>query len=182
MNRTIISPAALVPEALDELKQWLAITTTRDDAALNALLRSSLDACEGFTRQMPLESECEEVLPATRGWHEIATSPVQTITSLASVGVDGVQTGIDPGHYLFDITASGCGRVNLLRAPPESRMVIRFTAGLAPDWASLPEGVRHGLIRLAAHAYRERNEGSADRSPPTAIAALWQPWRWMRIA
>lgn len=182
MNRKLLIPPNVAPDALEELKQWLAITTTRDDAALTALLRSALDACEGFTRQMPLQAECEEVLPATRGWHHIATSPVQAITSLALISADGTQTDIDPGHYLFDITASGCGRVNLLGVLSESRMAVRFTAGLAADWESLSEGLRHGIIRLASHAYRERNEGGADRSPPAAIAALWQPWRRMRIA
>ncbi len=182
MKRTIISPPVLAPEALDELKQWLAITTSRDDAALIALLRSALDACEGFTRQFPLETACEEVLPATRGWHDIATSPVQAITSLASISADGTRTQLDPGTYLFDITADGCGRINLLTVPMQSRVAAGFTAGLSPDWLRLPEGLRHGVIRLAAHAYRERNDGGADRSPPTAIAALWQPWRRMRIA
>jgi len=182
MKRAIIAPAVLAGSALDELKQWLAITTTRDDAALIALLRSALEACEGFTRQMPLEALCEEMLPATRGWQSVATTPVRAMTALTSVGADGMQTDLDPGHYLFDITADGCGRVNLLSVPEQSRVAVRFTAGLAPDWESLPDGLRHGVIRLASHAYRERNEGDARRSPPAAVAALWQPWRRMRIA
>ncbi|KLI64861.1 head-tail connector protein [Aurantiacibacter marinus] len=182
MRRKLISSPTLSVEALDELKQWLAITTTRDDAALTALLRSSLDTCEGFTRQIPLSTSCEEVLPATRGWHDIATTPVQAITSLVSIGSDGTRTDVDPGHYLFDITADGCGRINLLAPPAENRVAVRFTAGLASDWNTLPEGLRHGMIRLASYAYRERNEGSTSRSPPAAIAALWQPWRRMRIA
>ncbi len=182
MKRTIISPPSLAPGALDELKQWLAITTTRDDAALTALLRSALDACEGFTRQMPLEALCEEVLPATRGWHDLSTTPVQSITSLATLGADGTRTDLDPGDYLFDITAGGCGRINLLVSPEQSRIAALFSAGLAPDWGSLSEGLRHGVIRLAAHQYRERNDGGGDRSPPAAIAALWQPWRRIRVA
>lgn len=182
MKRAIIAPAILAGSALDELKQWLAITTTRDDAALTALLRSALDACEGFTRQMPLEALCEEVQPAVRGLHDLATAPVQAITSLASISPDGARVDLDPGTYLFDIAADGGGRVNLLVAPDQSRVAIRFTAGLAPGWDSLPDGMRHGVIRLAAHQYRERNEGDANRSPPAAVAALWHPWRRMRIA
>jgi len=182
MKRTIISPATLAPEALDELKAWLAITTMRDDVALGALLRAALDTCEAFTRQMPLEAVCEEILPATRGWHTLVTAPVRAITSLQGLALDGTLTAIDPAQYLFDITADGCGRINIIGAIAESRAVARFTAGLAPDWAGLEQGLSHGIIRLAAHHYRERNEGGAERTPPAAIAALWQPWRRMRLA
>lgn len=182
MNRTILSPPVLAPEALGELKQWLAITTTREDSALTALLRAALDTCEGFTRQMPLEHLCEEVLPATRGWHDLVTAPVISITSLQAVAGDGVTRALDPADYLFDIAPDGCGRVSLLATIPESRIAVRFTVGMASDWADLPGGLRHGVIRLAAHHFRERNEGGAERSPPAAVAALWQPWRRMRLA
>ena len=60
--------------------------------------------------------------------------------------------------------------------------VAVVTAGLAADWAGLPDGLRHGVIRLAAHHYRERDAASAAASPPAAVAALWRPWRAMRLA
>ena len=182
MKRTIITPPPLAPGPLDELKQWLAITTSRDDEALTALLRAALEACEGFTGAMPLEGECEEALPATRGWHLLAASPVRAILVVEAVGEDGARIPVDPGHYVLDIQADGAGRVNLLRAPEASRIVVTFVAGLAADWDALPAGLRHGVIRLAAHHYRERNEGDAARTPPSAVAALWQPWRRMRLA
>ncbi len=159
MNRTILTPPVLAPEALDELKAWLAITTPRDDAALFALLRAALDTCEGFTGQMPLEAIAEEVLPATRGWHSLATAPVRAMTLLEALAQDGTRSALDPAHYLFDIAADGCGQVNLIGPVSESRVVVRFSAGIAPDWVSLPDGLRHGVIRLSAHHYRERNDG-----------------------
>ena len=70
MNRVILTPAALPGAALAELKQWLGITTTGDDTPLLSLLTTALEVCEGFTGQMPLETECEEVLPARAGWHQ----------------------------------------------------------------------------------------------------------------
>ncbi|MBH5321556.1 head-tail connector protein [Aurantiacibacter sediminis] len=181
MKRQIVAPAFLPQAALNELKEWLAITTTRDDAALSALLRASLDTCESFTRAMPIEALCEEVVPATRGWHSLATSPVQSITTLETIAANGTRGAVNPGDYLFDILANGSGRVNLLRTFADVRIAVRFTAGLAPDWESLPEGLRHGIIRLAAHHYRERNEGGSN-APPAAVTALWQPWRGMVIA
>lgn len=53
-------------------------------------------------------------------------------------------------------------------------------AVLESDWSALPEALRHGVIRLAAHLYRE-GEGAAAAAPPAAVAALWRPWRRMRL-
>ena len=181
MKRVIVAPADLAGAALDELKAWLAISTPADDAALIALLRAALDTCEAFTRVMPLEAGCEEVLAATRGWHALATRPVRSITALEWLDAGGARMPIAPADHAFDITADERGRVQVLRASDHSRMVVGFTAGLAPHWAGLPDGMRHGILRLAAHHYRERNEGSEAGTPPSAIAALWQPWRRMRL-
>ncbi len=182
MKRVILAPAVLPAAALSELKEWLAITTSRDDASLSTLLRAALETCEGFTRTMPVEALCEELIPAKRGWHSFATLPVQGIISAEVVEQDGTRSTLDPGDYLFDILADGCGRVSLLRTIEDARLAVHFTAGLAPDWAALPDGLRHGVIRLAAHNYRERNEGGSARTPPSAVAALWQPWRRMALA
>lgn len=181
MKRAILTPAALVPGPLDELKQWLAITTSRDDSSLASMLLAAIEACEAFTGQMPLETMCEEIVPATRGWHSIATTPVQAILSLEQMVEDDGRSTVDPDDYLFDISSDGCGRINLLRTFSSSRLAVQFIAGAAGQWDSLPQGLKHGIIRLAAHYYRERNQGDSA-SPPASVVALWQPWRRMRIA
>ncbi|KLE34466.1 head-tail connector protein [Aurantiacibacter luteus] len=181
MKRTIIAPALLPGAALDELKAWLAITTTRDDVVLTALLRAALDTCEVFTRTMPIEALCQEVLPSAAGWHRLATRPVRAITALEAIAPGDTRTAVDPLAYQLDIAADGSGRVELKASFDQGRVAVRFTAGLAADWQSLPEGLRHGVVRLAAHHYRERDAGGAG-APPAAVAALWQPWRRMRLA
>ena len=45
MMRVIITPPVLPPEALAELKQWLAINTTQDDGELADLLAMAVDVC-----------------------------------------------------------------------------------------------------------------------------------------
>ena len=51
---------------------------------------------------------------------------------------------------------------------------------LAEDWAELPPGLNEGIIRFAAHLYRER-DAAGSREPPAAVAALWRPWRELRL-
>lgn len=181
MMRTILVPPVLAPEALDELKNWLAISIPQDDVSLTALLSSAAEMCEAFTRQMPLEVQAEEMLPATHDWQCLSTHPVQAITSVEQVLADGTRTPLGSGSHAIDLTADGGARVRLLSPSASGRIAVQFTAGIAPSWASLPEGLRHGIIRLAAHNYRQRDLDAAKAVPPAAVAALWSPWRRLRL-
>jgi len=182
MKRAIVSPAILPASALTELKQWLAISTAHDDAPLSALLRASLDMCEAYTGSMPLVTGCEEVLTAQSGWICLSTMPVQSISSVLSVEQDGSRNPFAADAYELDLNADGGGRVRLLKHGNATRIAVGFSAGLASDWDALPEPLRHGIIRLAAHQHRERETDSSASRPPAAVAALWQPWRRMRVA
>ncbi|WP_417819055.1 head-tail connector protein [Tritonibacter scottomollicae] len=60
------------------------------------------------------------------------------------------------------------------------QVCLQFTGITATQWADLDEALRHGIIRFAAHQYRERDERSAGHLP-TSIAALWRPYRMVRL-
>jgi uncharacterized phiE125 gp8 family phage protein len=182
MKRAIIAPPVLAPAALDELKQWLAITTTGDDAALTALLRAALETCEAFTGLMPLETACEEMLPAGPCWRALQTRPVQAITGVEGIPAGGARFALTPEAYAIDLDADGGAHVRLIDRGAAERVAVRFTAGLAPGWANLADGLRHGVVRLAADGYRRRDGEAAGAQPPAAVAALWRPWRRMRVA
>lgn len=182
MKRAIIVPAALAGAALDELKQWLGVTTPSEDAALRALLRASLETCEAFTGQMPLAAECEEVLCANAQWQALTTHPVQAVTNAERLATDGSRIALTPDEYAIELETGGRALIRLTRSHPEMRVAVRFTAGMATDWEGLPDGLRHGVLRLAAHHYRQRESDTAKATPPAAVAALWQPWRRMRVA
>jgi uncharacterized phiE125 gp8 family phage protein len=182
MQRTIVTPAVLAPSALAELKQWLGITTPADDAPLGALLAAALETCEGFTGAMPLEAACEEVLPLCPGWQRLATRPIQAITALYGVPASGDRVALAADAYEVELDADGGGRVRVTAPSDATRVAVRFTAGLAADWDALPDGLRHGLMRLAAHQHRQREGDGAAPLPPAAVAALWRPWRRLRLA
>lgn len=182
MKRTIIVPATLPDAAIGELKEWLAIATPATDATLAALLRAALDMAEAFTGQMPLAATCEEIVPAARQWHTLTTGPVQAIVSVERVAGDGTRTALPASDYSIDIDPGGDGRVRIGQVVAgRGPVAVRFVAGIARDWAALPDPIRQGAIRLAAHYWHERESGS-DGPPPAAVAALWRPWRAMRLA
>jgi len=181
MKRAIVVPAILAGAALDELKDWLAITTTRDDAMLAALLHSALDLCEAFTGQMPLEALCEEMLAPNTAWQQLSTRPVMAVTGVDCLAPDNSRSALPSEDYAFELEVDGSAKVRILRLGQSRRFAARFTAGMATDWVHLPDGLRQGVLRLAAYHYRQRDEAETRAVPPAAVAALWQPWRRMRL-
>ena len=182
MKRAIITPAGLAGAALGDLKAWLAITTSGDDAALGALLATALETCEGFTGAMPLAQLCEEIVPASGCWQRLMTRPVQAVTWVEGIPASGARFAIAIADYAVDLDADGGASFRLTQRGEADRVAVRFTAGMAAGWADLPDSLRHGVLRLAAHHYRQRESDSAQAMPPAAVAALWRPWRRMRVA
>lgn len=183
MKRAIVAPPALSSAALTELKAWLGISRSADDGELTALLRTAFEICEGFIGAVPLQSGCEETLVASGEWQVLSARPVRAITALAALDLAGTRTALAGSDYEFDIDADGAGRVRLRRSITQPRIVATYSAGLAADWAGLPDAIRHGVIRLCAHQHRGRDDDrKAVPVPPSVVAALWRPWRRMRLA
>ena len=60
------------------------------------------------------------------------------------------------------------------------QVCLQFTGITATGWSDLDEALRHGIVRFAAHQYRERDRGQAG-AIPAAVAALWRPWRQVQL-
>ena len=182
MKRAIITPYALSPAALSELKHWLGIASPADDNQLTMLLRAAIEHCEDFTGLMPLEQTCEDVLSIQSGWQALSTRPVQAISQVLGIPAEGARFALAVDAYAIDLTADGAGRVRVVSPGSAGRVAVRYTAGLATSWFGLPEAMRHGVLRLAASQYRTRdNESQANAMPPAAVAALWRPWRRLKL-
>ena len=72
------------------------------------------------------------------------------------------------------------GWVRLVAPDPTVKFVATYSAGLAADWNGIPEPLRLGIVRLVSHFYSHRDAPDAG-GVPAAVAALWRPWRRMRL-
>lgn len=209
MMRVIVTPAVLPPSALAELKDWLGITTTVDDTGLSTLLAAAVDVCTDFIGLVPLAATVEETIPLPTdrrpipapvdwqhrdfpgdwrmapihpGYYALDIRPVTAVSAVYGLAPDGTRTALDPGAYTTRIEADGTCEVRVTNPGTYTRAAVSFTAGLAADWTSLPVPLRHGIVRLAAHQYRTRETVDANLLPPASVAALWRPWRRVRLA
>ena len=176
---TSVKPPPL-PVPLEQLKAYLRISGSDEDALLAGLLRTAAELCEAFTRLALIERDAEEILPARPTWTHLALAPVRAISGVSAVGPVGEQSPLPSGDYAIDIDAAGEGWVRVT-APGEARRIrIAYQAGLGADWAGAPMPLRQGVVRLAAHLYAHR-EGAVQSGPPAAVTALWRPWRRLRL-
>jgi len=159
---------------LAECKAALRLDRDDEDAIIAGHIRAAMGLCEAFIGQWLIEREGEQALVRDSAW--------QRLQALPCVAISGVMVGADAlpaGDWQADIAADGTGWVRLVRVP-DGRVVVRFRAGLGADWNSVPEPLRAGVVRLVSHLFSHRDAADAG-PPPAAVAALWRPWRRMRL-
>lgn len=183
MERIIVQPPVLGGAALAELKHWLGISRPNEDAVLIGLLEASLGICEAFTGKTPLVQTVEEVIAPVAGWQELTSRPVRDVIGAALIAGDGSRQSLAIPGDTFELQIADTACVRVLR-PLEGRGVaLRLVVGIAEDWEQVPAPLRHGIIRLAAHHYRDRDRDTkASAAPPASVTALWRSWRAVRLA
>jgi uncharacterized phiE125 gp8 family phage protein len=180
MMATAITPPDL-PVPLEQLKDFLRIAGSDEDALLAGFVRSATELCEAFTSAALIEREVAETIRAQPAWTRLEQSPVRAILSVAAVAEDGATETLAASDYALDIDASGDGWIRILRGAASGRALVRYRAGRAADWNGVPEPLRHGIVRLAAHLYTHR-DGADGGGPPAAVTALWLPYRRLRLS
>jgi len=182
-------PAAAVTAAAAEAR---ALARAGDGGADGAAgwaraAATAIEAAEAFTGLRLIERDAVERVVAAGGsgaWRMLAGQPATAITAARLVAADGTGTDLAPAAWAADLDADGRGWVRVTglvgadRVGAAGYVVIRYRAGLAAEWASVPAPIRHGVAALAAHLMGARG----DDPPPAAVAALWRPFRRLGLA
>ena len=166
-----IDPMPVSPDALAETKAYLRLEDDGEDALLTRLLGAA-------TAQAA--RAVAETVPADGAWRRLTLTPVTVIGGIDGRPVSGDPFALPIDAYAIDIDAAGDGWVRVTGPGSATRATVRYTAGLAVAWTGLPEPIRQGIVRLGAHLYSHR-DAADEAGPPAAVAALWRPWRRMRL-
>ena len=173
----------LPPEAAGAAKGFLRVERAEEDGLIGSLAAAAAELCESFTGQALLARSFAETLAASRAWQRLARTPVRSIVSVEALPPEGPAEPLANSLYAIDIDAQGDGWVRLTGPHEVRRIRVGYEAGVAGAWADLPAALRHGIARLAAHFYTVRTaEGARPADPvPAAVAALWRPYRRLRL-
>ena len=174
------APLSLPAAALDDAKNYLRVVGSDEDALLARLMRSAAELAERFTGRALIAREFSQTLRVTPAWTRLGIAPVRAIAEVEAMAADGTTSPLPLGAYAVDIDAQGEGWVRVPLPGSAKRVRVTFEAGLASEWQGLPEALRQGAVRLAAHLYTHRDD-AAGAGPPAAVTALWRPWRRTRL-
>ncbi|WP_322964551.1 hypothetical protein [Sphingomonas fuzhouensis] len=150
-------PAASVMAAAGAVRALLRLDEGNEAALVVRVAGVALGLAESFCGQVLIQRIGEERLAGAAAWQALSVTPVRAILS-------GGQGEIDrDGH--------GWVRTSDV-------VTVRYRAGLVEDWAGLPPEIAHGVAIMGAHLFDNRDAAAV---PPAAVAALWRPWRRMRL-
>jgi len=176
---------ALPPEAAAEAADFLRAGGAGEAALIAALTLAAAELCERFTATVLIARGFTEIVRPTGGWQRLERTPARAIDLVESLPPGGPAEALGTGGFAVDIDANGDGWIKVPNPSSGGRVRVSYQAGLAADWAGVPAALRHGVIRLAAHLYAVRGETGSDErrlAPPAAVAALWRPYRRLRLA
>jgi uncharacterized phiE125 gp8 family phage protein len=176
-----LDPLGLDSIMLDEARAYLRIDVAEEDPSLSAAVLAAIAHAETFTRSILIRRNAREILSASSGWQVLQAAPVQSVVSVAGIPAEGPIFPLDAGAWEAKIGSRGDAYVRILQQGAAGRAEITSMAGVAVDWAALPEALRLGLLRMTAHFHTHR-DAPDDRGPPAAALALLLPWRRMRLA
>ena len=160
---------------LAEAQAFTRIETGEEEALLAGLIRTASGLCEAFLRQVVIERGFDEQLRASPEWQRLDTAPVRSIDAVSANGAPLPAAG-----YATDIDASGCGWIRIADPSVDGAVQISGTAGMAVSQNAVAEPIRQGVLRLVAHLFAGRDGDGGDI--PTAVTALWRPYRKVRLA
>ena len=176
-----LDPLGLDSVMLAEVRAYLRVDAGMDDSVLAACAIAAVGHAEQFTGQILIRRGAHEIVTAGSGWQILQAMPVQSVVGVTGIPAEGANFAMAASAWEAKISSRGEAYFRVVQPGIAGRAELALVAGLAADWASLPESLRLGLLRLAGHFYNNR-DASDDVGPPAASLALLLPFRRMQLA
>lgn len=194
----LVEAPADEPVSLAEVKTFLRIDGTADDAILNMLIASARRMAEEYTKRAFITQTWQLVMDMFAAWEQVpapgyriaptpflvngsqaiqlSRQPIQEIIEITATDTANIETPVSADVYTLD-TASGSILLNEgqnwptgLRA--RSAVKVVFVAGWASA-ADVPEPIKQGIMQHVAASYS--NKVCADI--PEGAKALYDGFR-----
>lgn len=181
----VVTPPASEPLTLAEVKEFLRVDHSDDDATLAIFIAAARQLCESYTRLALMPTTFEEYFddfPQYTGTYKdeirLSRSPVSAVTYVKYI--DGNETTItaSASDYKTDLISQPA------RISPDNgwfgtyetinAVFVRYVAGYA-NAASVPAPLKHGMLLVIGDMYENRTD--SVKRLPTAAEYLWNPYR-----
>lgn len=164
---TEVTAPTVEPLSVATLKHWANITTTVDDAKIEAAItsaRAHLDGARGILGRALMTQVWKAHYPAFADCMEIPLPPCQSVDSIVYIDSDGdAQTLASSVYDVFFLSAAvrpAEVRIAYGQSWPSTRarpdaVSITFTAGYGSAAEAVPKPLVQAMQLLATHYYQE---------------------------
>lgn len=190
MSLTLITPPAVEPISLDELRQQVQLgDDTSQDTLLTIYITAARQQAEQ-TMSRPLISQVWEqrldAFPAAE--MDLGQPSVLSITSVSYTDTTGAEQLLDASAYLLDAAAypggwllPAAGTSWPATAAQVNAVRVRYTCGFGPAAEDVPAPIRAWLLLTAAALFAQREaldvSGKVAALPDRFVDRLLDPWR-----
>ena len=184
-----LTPPAVEPVTLAEVKAHLRLDTNDEDTLLVALIRTAREHLEAGTGLCLIVRPLRLYLD---DWPEgkviqIARGPVQTVEAITVYDETGAPLDVAAAGYVLD-GAARQARLILPERPATARAMngieIDFSAGFGESGADVPDTLKRALLLHVAVMYELRGVLSLEDQPgavPQGYERLVAPYRLRRL-
>ncbi len=152
------------PLTLDEVKLFLRVNHSAEDALINDLIRESRERCERVTGRQLLLATYQLTLddfPLGTGSLILPRPPLVEVLSITYIDTDGVSQTVSPTVYVADTQRQpgwlllAYGHVWPATLVAANAVTITYRAGYASA-SQVPSEYRNRLRQCVAHCYANR--------------------------
>ncbi len=169
-------PAAVLADAGAATATFLRLADGAEAPLVQRLAAVAIGAAERFLGVALIARAFEDVVAADGAWHRLAAEPARSIAGVTTLPADAAPSVLPVADYRIDIAADGRGWAWVKGGAPLA--AVAYVAGLATDWADVPPPIALGVVATAARLFTDREAASV---PAPDVAALWRPFRRLRL-
>jgi uncharacterized phiE125 gp8 family phage protein len=183
MRLTLITPPAVEPVTLEEMKDHLRVDHDDEDVVIQNYItaaRQKLEGRNGLLGRCLISQKWRMTFDRFTREIELPFPPVQSVDRISYLGLSGDEVVMNPVDYRL----SGLGDIDGTKIRyrhaygwPETyegdSAFIEFTAGYGDGPADVPEPIRQAIKVYAAHLYENRE----STSPPSEWLDLVSDYR-----
>lgn len=176
VDLALVTPPAIEPVTLKQMKLQSRITYSDADEILTLYISAARDRIERYLRRALITQQWDFVSDWAPAWVELPKAPLQSIDGVFYTGLDNVEHTVDPSIYIFNLTTSWIG-LNIGAVWPLHRgkagFRIRYTCGYGSTAASVPAAIRKEILSMASQ-YDDIRE---QIDLPVRTTAVLRPYR-----
>jgi uncharacterized phiE125 gp8 family phage protein len=165
-------PPAIEPVSIPQAKQWAVIEHSQDDAIIGGLITAARMDVENWLSRAFITQTWVLYMDNFYWEYELRKPPVQSVTSIMYIDVNGITQALDPSIYAVDnLTEPTRIRPAWNMVWPVTRTFIEnpiwttFICGYGSTAASVPYPIQQAICELVTFRYRNREPLSLGPDP-----------------